>query len=119
MDCQVINLCPSTPSDLVCFIKNFPYHDAVDLVDVLYKALRLAFLPHLIRLNKTQCPIVSFKSAFRRRMDYVLDAPLSFPVPSRTAGIGIGPPGEFSLAAVKISTPVSVTSKVCSRCMLA
>jgi hypothetical protein len=29
-------------------------------------------------------------------------------------GIGIGPPGEFSFAAVKTSTPVSVTSMVCS-----
>lgn len=31
----------------------------------------------------------------------------------------MGPPGEFSLAAVKTSTPVSVTSKVCSRRILA
>src|SRR3569833_693004 len=30
------------------------------------------------------------------------------------AGIGIGPPGEVSCRAVRISTPVSVTSSVCS-----
>ena len=33
-------------------------------------------------------------------------------------GIGTGPPGEFSFAAVKTSTPVSVTSKVCSICVM-
>lgn len=31
-----------------------------------------------------------------------------------TSGIGIGPPGELSSLAVKTSTPVSVTSIVCS-----
>lgn len=30
------------------------------------------------------------------------------------SGIGIGPPGESAFLAVRISTPVSVTSKVCS-----
>lgn len=34
--------------------------------------------------------------------------------PSVNAGIGMGPPGEFSSPAVKTSTPVSVTRKVCS-----
>jgi len=40
-------------------------------------------------------------------------------VPFVAVGIGIGPPGEFSFAAVKTSTPVSVTSKVCSIHILA
>lgn len=43
---------------------------------------------------------------------------LPFPVPVvfslTTSGIGIGLPGEFSNLAVNTSTPVSVTSKVCS-----
>jgi len=34
--------------------------------------------------------------------------------PLDVVGIGIGPPGEFSLLAVRTSTPVSVTSNVCS-----
>ena len=34
--------------------------------------------------------------------------------PLDAVGIGIGPPGEFSLLAVRTSTPVSVTSNVCS-----
>lgn len=48
------------------------------------------------------------------RQDYSLVVPLAFDVPFSTVGIGIGPPGEFSFLAVKTSTPVSVTSKVCS-----
>jgi hypothetical protein len=53
------------------------------------------------------------------RPNYGLDAPLAFAVPFVVVGIGIGPPGELSFAAVKTSTPVSVTSKVCSIHMLA
>lgn len=53
------------------------------------------------------------------RPNYALDAPLAFAVSFVVVGIGIGPPGEFSFAAVKTSTPVSVTSKVCSIRMLA
>lgn len=47
--------------------------------------------------------------------NYHLDTPLA----SAVIGIGTGPPGDFSLAAVKTSTLVSVTSKVCSTRMLA
>lgn len=47
--------------------------------------------------------------------NYHLDTPLA----SAVTGISTGPPGDFSLAAVKTSTPVSVTSKVCSTRMLA
>lgn len=39
--------------------------------------------------------------------------------PSVATGIGTGPPGEAALPAVKTSTPVSVTSKVCSVRILA
>src|SRR3954462_3709142 len=53
------------------------------------------------------------------RPNYALDALLAFAVLFVVVGIGIGPPGEFSFAAVKTSTPVSVTSKVCSIRMLA
>jgi hypothetical protein len=38
----------------------------------------------------------------------------TFFAPLVGSSIGIGPPGEFSNLAVSTSTPVSVTSKVCS-----
>jgi hypothetical protein len=38
----------------------------------------------------------------------------AFSVPLVVIGMGIGPPGEFSFLAVKTSTPVSVTNRVCS-----
>lgn len=43
----------------------------------------------------------------------MLNASLASAVPFVVVGMSIGPPGEFSFAAVKTSTPVSVTSKVC------
>lgn len=45
--------------------------------------------------------------------------PLDVPLASVVIGMGADLPGDFSLAAVKISTPVSVTSKVCSTHVLA
>ena len=51
--------------------------------------------------------------------NYALDAPLVFAAPFVAVGIGIGPPGESSFRAVRTSTPVSVTSMVCSLHMLA
>lgn len=38
----------------------------------------------------------------------------NLPYSSALFGIGMGPPGESSFLAVNTSTPVSVTSKVCS-----
>lgn len=46
----------------------------------------------------------------------VVDAPSVFPPSCSAPGIGIGPPGESSFLAVNTSTPVSVTSRVCSNC---
>lgn len=48
------------------------------------------------------------------RPRYVSDALLASVGPPVAVGIGIEPPGESAFAAVKTSTPVSVTSKVCS-----
>ena len=47
----------------------------------------------------------------------MLNAALAATFPSVVVGISIGPPGELALSAVRTSTPVTVTSNVCStRC---
>lgn len=46
---------------------------------------------------------------------YAVEAAVSPLVPLAAVGIGTGPPGESGNLAVRISTPSSVTSRVCSR----
>lgn len=61
----------------------------------------------------TNCPLLYHVFQFEMyEADYAL-------LPLSVVGMGIGPPGESSSLAVKTSTPVSVTSKVCSPEILA
>lgn len=76
-------------------------------------------IPKPSNQNPKECPACCVIQLAIDRPNYAFDAPLAFPVPFVVVGIGIGPPGEFSFRAVKTSTPVSVTSKVCSMRMLA
>lgn len=82
------------------------------------RALRISYLsmPDSPDQNSMPCYVIELGID---GLNYTLDAPLAFAVPFVVVGIGTGPPGEFSFAAVKTSTPVSVTSKVCSISMLA
>lgn len=73
-----------------------------------YKALKISDSPDQ---TSTRRSVIQFDID---RPNYALDALLAFAVPSIVIGMGIVLPGDFSLAAVKTSTPASVTSKVCS-----
>lgn len=107
------------------FVAN--YNKAADLTGRLavrtYKYLTTSHLqpsasPAQIKLHTSHLMLLN-RATHRRAENYAWVAPLVFAVSFGVAGIGIGPPGEFSFFAVKTSTPVSVTNKVCSRHLLA
>lgn len=71
-----------------------------------YHALKIDFVFMILLINFFLMPIM-IDPLYMYVAGYVL-------LPLSGVGIGIGPPGEFSNLSVKTSTPVSVTSKVCS-----
>lgn len=65
-----------------------------------------------MQTSPTKCRIVVQAMPDHAKQQLILHYAL---VPFSTgAGMGIGPPGELSCLAVRISTPVSVTRRVCS-----
>lgn len=86
--------------------------------NVYYQHINFGFMPHcsplqctaVIIIPKLLCQHDNAKShlLFSKRFFYAFASPFSVP------GIGRAPPGEFSCRAVRISTPSSVTRRVCS-----